>query len=461
MPEKNNKYALFSNTVISGALVYCLLAFIYAWLNRFHFKTTVIFGFFALFAVGIIVLGFSFRLRLQSKIKLALVILSTGFGVYFIEISLFIVKTMKSEPSRITFAMEAERLRVPFDSRSRTQVVNDLKAKGEDATHYREQRYSINFGNMKHEGREIFPLSGISKKLTVSCNENGKFTTFVTDEHGFKNPPGLYQKGEVDIVMVGDSFWQGACVPIKQTIAGRLRESGFRTLTFGMGNNGPLRQLASLTEYGAHLQPKIVLWEYFRNDLLDLQLELKVPILLSYLEDGYTQNLRAQQELLDQLLESYLAGKESMSPQNIERFYRFKNFLMTTLKLSLFRLKLGQDKTHPNIVPLYKRIIQTANERVKAWGGKLYVVYVPALSRTAPLNKHKIDSQFREPVITTLNKLNVPLIDLHKTFENHPDPLSLVPFKLAGHFTPEGYQFVTDTIKSNLKQLGHTPQHLN
>ena len=61
----------------------------------------------------------------------------------------------------------------------------------------------------------------------------------------------------------------------------------------GIGGNGPLFEHAILVEYGKALKPAKVFWIYFEgNDLNgDLQGEQINPLLMQYMEDGFTQNL--------------------------------------------------------------------------------------------------------------------------------------------------------------------------
>ena len=41
---------------------------------------------------------------------------------------------------------------------------------------------------------EIFPLSGASNSMTVHCNENGYFSTYLSDRYGFNNPDKEWDK---------------------------------------------------------------------------------------------------------------------------------------------------------------------------------------------------------------------------------------------------------------------------
>lgn len=45
--------------------------------------------------------------------------------------------------------------------------------------------------------------------------------------------------------------------------------------------------LASLVEYGPILRPKLVAWFFYEgNDLIDLELERRSPLLMRYLQEG-------------------------------------------------------------------------------------------------------------------------------------------------------------------------------
>ena len=144
-----------------------------------------------------------------------------------------------------------------------------------------------------------------------------------------------------------------------------------------------------------------------------------------------------------------------------DRHERLRGFLSTIAKLSMLRLRLGQNKKHLDVVPRFEKIIKKANERVRAWGGNLYVVYIPSITRNTPIDKDSQSLPYRNDVLSALSKLGIPVFDLHETFKNQPDPLSLIPFRLKGHFTPEGNKLVADTINSRLNQLGHFPECAN
>src|SRR5262249_20271049 len=105
-----------------------------------------------------------------------------------------------------------------------------------------------------------------------------------------------------DVVVVGDSFVNGACVEPGEDIASHIRRRYRLTVGLGMGGNGPLIELASMREYVPALRPKLVLWFYYDNDLDDLEKELRDPLLRQYLDPEYTQNLLTLQDEVDAFL---------------------------------------------------------------------------------------------------------------------------------------------------------------
>ena len=62
--------------------------------------------------------------------------------------------------------------------------------------------------------------------------------TFDSDEYGFNNPPGSWQAPR--IVLVGDSFTQGDCVPPEKNIAAHLNRRFGGVLNLGVAGHGPL-----------------------------------------------------------------------------------------------------------------------------------------------------------------------------------------------------------------------------
>ena len=52
--------------------------------------------------------------------------------------------------------------------------------------------------SFKNKNQELFPLSGLSNSKTIYCNENGYYSIFKSDRHGFNNPDIEWDKDELN-----------------------------------------------------------------------------------------------------------------------------------------------------------------------------------------------------------------------------------------------------------------------
>ena len=139
---------------------------------------------------------------------------------------------------------------------------------------------------------EIFPLSGISNKLTINCNENNYFSKYDSDRYGFNNKDNLWDK-KIEFLLIGDSFTHGACVNYPDTFGGNFNKK-YNTLNLGYGGNGPIMELGTIKEYIDIINPNKVIWFFAeKNDLEGVVSEFKHPILRKYLtEQSFLQNLK-------------------------------------------------------------------------------------------------------------------------------------------------------------------------
>lgn len=90
------------------------------------------------------------------------------------------------------------------------------------------------------------------------------------DHNGFRND---VDYTSADVVAIGDSFVEGAEVPLPQTAAAQLAERlGRPVANLGQSNYGPQQELAVLERYGVPLAPKAVVWFLFGgNNLADIE----------------------------------------------------------------------------------------------------------------------------------------------------------------------------------------------
>jgi hypothetical protein len=394
---------------------------------------------------------------LKKKIiqNIILVFCSIVFAVYSIEAIIAVTyRVILREDLILSRIEQANKLGVPFDKRSKITVVDVLRSQGIDA-------YPVLFpASLIKENyeRDLLPLGTISLKTIVLDNETGTFETFTSDEHGFHNPPGSWDAEEIDILLVGDSYAMGANVRSGADIRSQLSTYGKKVITLGMNGNGPLLELAGLSEYGKHLKPNIVLWLYYElNDLSDLETSKECRILREYLNDSFSQNLLHRQNEIDK---EYIAFYEQVRKRKETSFEKLTRFLVRfiTLNDSRGRLKL-LTKPLESQLPLFETILEKAQNLTASWGGKLIFVYIPDYYRYS----YEKDDRYayRNQVLEIVKKLDIPIIDFHETIEQQTDPLLLFPFRVHGHFTEEGYALLAATIIGELQKNIYTERRGN
>lgn len=155
----------------------------------------------------------------------------------------------------------------------------------------------------------------------VSCREDNGLVAFSTNSLGFRQVFNQDVSAEFQVVLLGDSFAEGACVQDGHTLADRLAKYlNVNILGLGRGGTGPLFQLALLKEVlssnslSAKIGPDtMVLWLLFSgNDLWNLKDEKLVlsryaPGALG--SHGYFEDLSAitlrQESFLDGMRDIY------------------------------------------------------------------------------------------------------------------------------------------------------------
>ena len=193
----------------------------------------------------------------------------------------------------------------------------------------------VNSNGLSTDNGGIYPLGGMSNVTIRLGHESGYHALIETDEHGFNNPKGLYKENSIDIVLTGDSFTEGYGVYADENIGAVLRESGLNVINVGKGSNGPLAELATLKEFAEPLEPRIVLWLYFKNDISDLRNEMKSSFLWRYLnEDDFSQNLISRQDEVEAAFRDYGYRLNWFMHSRL-----FKVFKFTNLRAGITRMR--------------------------------------------------------------------------------------------------------------------------
>ena len=161
---------------------------------------------------------------------------------------------------------------------------------------------------------------------------------------------------------------------------------------------------------------------------------------------GVTPDLISRQPEVDALLNKYMHNKEGSRMQMIKYGHKMFSFIHLHRMLKLLKFP------PPAPSKRFRELLDNAKNLTSSWGGQLYFVYLPSRHRYA--NEVEPGTFYhRDQVLSIINNLNIPIIDIHeKVFAPHPDPLSLFPFGLHGHYNREGYHLVAQAIYTSLSE---------
>lgn len=374
-------------------------------------------------------------MRRQKKtpfLNAALLLISLLFSLYLVEAALGALDPVTLSEIRRVFGAP--------DGRTKARVVADYRDRG-IATYPNFPPYS------NAVGAADFRFGGVAKVLTVSCAENGYWTHYVSDRFGFNNPDAVWDADAIDIVAVGDSFTQGFCVFNDDHYLAPLRNR-YKVLNLGLAGSDTLAEYAVLREYFHWRKAKILLVQYFEDDIADADNNRNRPVLARYLaDDDFSQGLMIRSRAvnaelrarLDRLLASEMAAPDKPP------FARIVDFALLRKTRHLFSLvRVTQPyrapcttAKHPPLedtkVALFGHIVDKFAAVAKAYGAKLVFGYFPSFYELA-CDGYRSDFP---QVHAVLAARNVALVDIREAFRGE-DIDNIFPYRGFAHYTPEG-----------------------
>jgi hypothetical protein len=457
-----SELARAARLVMLGISLMGVVVLAYA-VNRFRSATEMRALVFYGMALAIIAFGVvGSRLRPSLRIGLALLCVTSGAALLVAEWAVGSFKRnsfvrMQESVARVTG--------VAYDPRSVPEVVRDLWQTDSSAVPSIVPKVLIPYSSPDADPRSAFtadllPLAGVSVRQTVQlCNENGVYPLYRSDERGFLNPAGSWTSAAGRLVLVGDSFVHGYCVPPDSTLADQLRLRWPSTLNLGTGGSGPLAELGTLVEYALPERPGVVVWSYFENDLADLRNERRHPTMMRYLEPEFTQGLRSRQGAIDSALVPWvrLVYGSDLAPRDFEEHGLRQLLTLNALRTLLLNAKTAETADPKEQLPLLKEILTAARDRTSAAGGSFVMIFLPDWPRYFRSETYD-DRGTREAVIATARELGIPVIDMTAAFRAHARPAELFSRReiATGHYSVVGYQLVARTLERGLDSLGLT-----
>lgn len=483
MSSIGQRLGRFANMLLLLGAVICLFLFVgMMWRHGMSLHYTV-------FLVLALVCTLGLRMPDSFKINSILCGLSLAITVYGVELVLAYsgsaiaalgAQAWLSFPQDANPRVAAERMKTVhetqqhFDTRSRLEVILDMRARGINAFPdvfpmvLFEPASGISIQSSLVSNREEFlPVAGMARTTTVFCNESGEYVVYESDEHGFHNPRGIWAKESAEIIALGDSYTHGVCVPSDKGFVAVVRSQHPDTINLGVNGHGPLTSLATLKEYGPILKPKLIVWFYYEgNDLRDLDgWEKNSRLLRKYLTSSFSQHLFTRQAEIDQKLRAFLddAMAKAVAPVSLEKILKLQH-LRQAVQFFYDRRQAEQGlpaelveylrhtgaPAAPQDLQLFENILAEAQATASTWNGRVVFVYLPTWER---YRIPETASQDRDKVLNIVDRLHLPLIDMHPVFSAQSDPLAFFPFRRYAHYNEAGHKLVGEEVIRRLAKL--------
>jgi len=305
-------------------------------------------------------------------------------------------------------------------------------------------------------GNPLLPFGGISNtEINHQIAANGVYSSTRADRFGFSNPDSVWSRPAADVLLLGDSFTFGADVAFGRGYSDILREMYPDTVNLGCGGNGPLSALASLAEYGAIVNPKLVIWFYFEgNDLTkDFHRESAAEILRAYLESDSTQNLASRQQEIDSTLAGFWADVvEDREQASVSGAPSTDDGLPWRQIATLVNLRtvLGiQFRIDDWVLRDLERVVSKMRVLTEESGASLLVVELPSESRWSSPLATMDAAAYSTRVEEVILNAGADWLSVVDAMEATGAPRALY----NGHFTEEGYRLVADTVLERVAPL--------
>ncbi|MDC1045827.1 hypothetical protein OAQ59_04460 [Candidatus Pelagibacter sp.] len=428
---------------------------------NYYFKYFLAIGIFLILSIIV-----SFQKDKFQK-RYLLITFSVFISIYLLEGLINLFNIEKKNLYQINQEIKKERISISkkmginYDLRTKIEYYNERKKKDKDiaialGTNTYLKKTEINKSALK----TIYPLSGLSLRNTILCNENGFWTEYFSDRYGFNNPDEVWDLESLDFVLVGDSFTHGACVNInkQEDFSGLFRQAGYTVLNLGIKGTSTLSEYARIKEYISQKRKvKNLILFFYSGDLKHaLKKEVADEILKEYFNKDFSQNLILKQDLIDQIsLNEIKLSKEKTENFKVKKIVNKKNYnfisflkfqkLRSIILIDNFNLKRDLKTDYSNM----ERILQNISYSLPKTN--LYLVCLPNYEETIKRGIFKPETSECNNIKKFSNQSRFKVINIRDDlFLNIKDPKKLYPFGLpGGHYNKFGYKIIVEHILEN------------
>ena len=412
------------------------------------------------YLIFFIILTLFLILKIFKKEKiianLNLFIISIVFAIYLLEITSFYLIYKNQNFQFNQNKKIAKKLSLPFDERSQKEVYNDLNKE------FKKVYPAYSGISFKHNQKIIKSFGTISKSKIIMCNESGNWVVYDSDRYGFNNPDELWD-GNVEIIIIGDSYVQGHCVDNKFNLRNLISNiSNKKTLSLSMKGLGSLSELSIFKEYGLDKKPKDVILFFNLTDLDDLRIEKKNEILKKYLEiRNFSQDLREFQEEINKNTERAIQNSNFIKGNfRLNKFIKFFHLRDYTKSQIDYFLNPNHTRKVDNSIErrkknldLFYKIISEFDAVTKSYGGRFHICIISTVGdfRGSKIEK-ELNRKLRKEIFEELKNKNINVYNVHDNLINNlKNPLIVLPFKIKNlrhenHYGKEGYKIISEYI---------------
>lgn len=292
-------------------------------------------------------------------------------------------------------------------------------------------------------------LSGIPGAETLLCSQMGKPVTTRADSYGFRNPT-PDTAAPIDIMVLGDSFGEGICLPDGQGLVDQMRAGGVSVLNTSSRGAGPLFELAVLGRYGPHFRPRVTVMAFFEgNDWDNLADERTRPWLVEALDPatdfGVIEVSPEKWERAEEVVANWWQGEAATTSEFLRRTAVLRNFLALQQTAAILGLHYPGG-AHEN--PDYPVVLDRAKAIADGWQGRVVVVYIPSLDRFGGVFRHDfVTDPLRRMVATAAADAGLEFVDLVPAFRATGAPRKL--YAPDSHLNAEGAALAAQTIMAS------------
>lgn len=227
----------------------------------------------------------------------------------------------------------------------------------------------------------VAPLAPQPHTKLYFCNEGYGLIKYISDKFGFRNEDSAWIK-EADVLLIGDSFIQGACVQQKDSIAGALG-SNLNVVNLGTAGNAPLHYAALAKNFIPYLKPKNVVLTFYANDngigeKDSIYFQKYFVEGKSYFEmsKDLDQFYKAAEPLVQKIINGGDAGFENQGGSSAYKILKYMRLPTLSHQLRMLLHKFGllsADGLHFSS----KLAIDTAQQMCEINNCRLYIAWIP------------------------------------------------------------------------------------